>query len=189
MLLLTRVADAAVTFQYSPDLAHEANPIVHVFGGGWGELLALNAILLIGVFALLALWWRRPVADTTHLEAADTFWVFASRSRYGRVYPRGEFLARSYIPMYGWRWPRLGHFARELGLVVPPVVSLLSLVSILNWYLLFGAKAPWFWAFWRAAFPWYPYVIPTLPLYMALSLCFYRIEWAHARRSQVFHDA
>ena len=187
LLLLTRAADAAVTYQYSPDLKHEANPIVSVLGGGWGALLILNIVLLSGSFALLALWCRRPLALPSNAVVHD-FWSFASQSRYGRVYARGEFLLR-YLPFYGLRGPRWAQFARELGFVIPPVVSLLSLVSIINWYLLFDARAPGFWSFFRAATPWYPYVIPALPLYFALSLLFYRVEWAHFRRDGGLHDA
>jgi len=187
VLLLTRAADAAVTFRYSPDLAHEANPIVRAFGGGWGALLVLNIVLLSGTFALLALWCHRPVAVPGDVGVHD-FWLFASQSRYGRVYPRGESLWR-YLPFYGLRGPRWGQLARELGFVIPPLVSLLSIVSIINWYLLFDAKAPWFWTFFRAATPWYPYVIPALPLYFALSLVFYRVEWVHFRRDAGLHDA
>jgi hypothetical protein len=181
VLLLTRAADAAVTFQYSPDLAHEANPVVRGFGGGWGALLVLNAVLLVGTFSLLALWWRRPLTDAPNV-GSDSFWAFASRCRYGRVYSRGQFLARY---LCNWRLPR--HFLRELGFVIPPAVSLLSLVSILDWYLLFGVKAAWFWSFFRAATPWYPYIIPAIPLYFVLSLLFYRFEWVQARRE--LHDA
>ncbi|MCL2671458.1 MAG: hypothetical protein FWF10_05425 [Clostridiales bacterium] len=46
--LLLALADGALTYIGTPDLAYEANPLVAVFGLGWGALFIANAL----VFAL-----------------------------------------------------------------------------------------------------------------------------------------
>ena len=38
-ILLTRAYDAACTYQYTPDLSYEANPLVSILGFGWTPLL------------------------------------------------------------------------------------------------------------------------------------------------------
>lgn len=177
LLLMTRVADAAVTYRYSPDLAREANPVVSVFGGGWGALVVMNALLLPMTCALTILWWRRPLAYAPSDQVHD-MWSFASDYTFGQVLPRDQFLARYFLSLKR----RRGQFFRELGFVVPPAVSLMSCVSIVNWYLLHDIQAPWFRSFFRATFPWYPYALPGLGLYAALCCVFFRIEWAHLRQ-------
>ena len=44
-ILLTRAYDAYCTYQYTPDLSHEANPLVSILGFGWTPLLLTLVIL------------------------------------------------------------------------------------------------------------------------------------------------
>ena len=46
-ILATRVYDAYCTFQYTPDLTHEANPLVSLFSLSWTPLLIIISILFM----------------------------------------------------------------------------------------------------------------------------------------------
>ena len=46
------VLDGMLTFMNTPNLAHEGNPIVSVFGFGWGALITANIIVYTTIFAL-----------------------------------------------------------------------------------------------------------------------------------------
>lgn len=46
-ILLTRAYDAFCTYQYTPDLSHEANPLVSILGFGWTPLLLTLVFLSI----------------------------------------------------------------------------------------------------------------------------------------------
>jgi len=48
-ILLSRSYDAYATYQYTPDLAHEANPLVSFLGFGWTPLLLLIGVLTIAI--------------------------------------------------------------------------------------------------------------------------------------------
>jgi len=51
-LLLTRSYDAYCTYQYTPDLSHEANPLVSILGFGWSPLLL--TLSLLGIYIIYA---------------------------------------------------------------------------------------------------------------------------------------
>ncbi|MDR2043179.1 MAG: hypothetical protein LBQ15_02215 [Clostridium sp.] len=42
--LATVIGDIVLTYKGTPDLAYEANPLVAVFGLGWGALILANVI-------------------------------------------------------------------------------------------------------------------------------------------------
>lgn len=51
-ILVTRSYDAWSTFQYTPDLSREANPLASVFGLGWSPILLIVGVLcLYSIFA------------------------------------------------------------------------------------------------------------------------------------------
>ena len=45
-ILLSRSYDVFATYQYTPDLKHEANPLASVLGWGWMPILTLVSILM-----------------------------------------------------------------------------------------------------------------------------------------------
>ncbi len=52
LLLATRVWDAGATYAVTPDLAHETNPIVSLFGQGWTGVLVAQVVLVSVVIVL-----------------------------------------------------------------------------------------------------------------------------------------
>ncbi len=47
LLLITRAYDAYSTYQYTPDLSHEANPLVSLLGLTWMPLLIVLSLLML----------------------------------------------------------------------------------------------------------------------------------------------
>ncbi len=49
LVILTRLLDAVFTFQYTPDLTHEANPLVVFMGFEWGGIILFQCLGIIFV--------------------------------------------------------------------------------------------------------------------------------------------
>jgi hypothetical protein len=52
-LLVTRAIDGVLTYLITPDLSREQNPLVKFFGAGWVGMLAIGAIVIIGMIVCL----------------------------------------------------------------------------------------------------------------------------------------
>ena len=58
------VGDMVLTYIGTPDLKNEANPLVRVFGLGWGALIAYSMVgflFYLGFVYYAFIWYRRPV--------------------------------------------------------------------------------------------------------------------------------
>ena len=51
--LISAAADFIITYIGTPDLKHESNPIVSVYGFGWGAMLTANLVIFV-MYAVLA---------------------------------------------------------------------------------------------------------------------------------------
>lgn len=49
-ILLSRSYDVLATYQYTPDLSNEANPLASIFGWGWIPILSIITILMSYIF-------------------------------------------------------------------------------------------------------------------------------------------
>jgi hypothetical protein len=61
LMACARIADVAVTYQFSPDLAFEGNPMVRSFGMGWTFLLTANILAVLAIAACSIYWLRHPL--------------------------------------------------------------------------------------------------------------------------------
>jgi len=53
LIIITRVADIVFTYQYTPDLKNEANPLVVHLGFGWKEIIIIQLVAIIYIGYLL----------------------------------------------------------------------------------------------------------------------------------------
>lgn len=81
ILLLLMLLDGLLTYINTPDLAREANPLVTVFGLGWGALFTANLIAFILLFLLA---WQAFVKYDTLVAPAENRREYLSQLYFGR---------------------------------------------------------------------------------------------------------
>ena len=171
LMALARAADVLVTYQYSPELAFEGNPMVRDFGMGWPFLLAVNfvAVALAGYCAYCL--WHQPGRYERSAEVHD-IWSFASFACYHHVYSKPTFLLRRlFCAPNSWR-----HTLRFFGAVTPPVFVAISAVAVFSWYAMYGLHWDGYSQLYNALWPFYPYAIVVPVLWVSAAL-FYRNEY------------
>ena len=143
LFLLSRAADAAATYMVTPDLRHETNPIVSVFGEGWAGLLVAQIVLSALVIGLTH--WdlfrsRLPYPPQGGLEFPE----FAQAYYFGRKSTLLDFLWR---PPVGWRLnlKLAGYSAPRVLIVFGFLVATSSIASLHSegWRGVLRATSPW----------------------------------------------
>ena len=126
-IVLSRAYDAYSTYQYTPDLSQEANPLVSLLGMEWGPLLLLLSLLM--VYCIYAFFRR-------------TFYPLSLEPR-EKGYSFSEFLAYTYLGRKGhwtglfYRLPNsLSRFHQYMGQLLTPSLAFAGIVSTLMWLLL-----------------------------------------------------
>lgn len=130
-ILISRAFDAWCTFQHTPDLAKEANPLASVAGLGWSPLLGIVGLLSVyTVFALHQALFRPmdllpPVPGYTFSQCVGFIYL-------GR---KAEWHATLY------QLPRdLRRFHTYMGHVLSRGVAFAGVVSTVMWALIWGSE-------------------------------------------------
>ena len=166
-----RAADIAVTHHFSADLALEGNGFVTASGLGWPGIIALNAVVVLGLSLCTLYWWRVPLRYTP-ASGHDDPWSLASFNHFGQVLSPAAFLWRLSVS-----WPRNWRlFAQFVGVVGSSLLMAASILAVFSWF----ALHQWHWATYRSLyrqlFPGFPYAL-LVPVYGAVVAGFYRGEW------------
>lgn len=124
-IILSRGYDAFATYQYTPDLQKEANPLVSIFGMGWVPLL-----LIVGTLTAFIIY----------------IYYLATFKKYDMLPDKkglnfGEVSAYVYTGKYA-KWTSLflklpksfKHFIFYMGHVMPPTLAYAGVVSTLMWW-------------------------------------------------------
>ena len=175
-----RAADAATTYHFTPNLAHEGNGIILTLGGhGWVGLLGINAVVVLAISLCTLYWWRVPLAYVQPPQSEPDVWSFASYNLFGRVYSRGTFLWRLCVKLpKNWRL-----FCQLVGVVVPLVLMLASALAVFSWF----ALADWRWPLYRELYHRGDYLFPyalIVPFYVGVTGWFFWGEWRRFRAAQ-----
>lgn len=126
-IILSRSYDAWCTYQYTPDLSLEANPLVSIGGMDWTALL-----LTIGILTLLILYaYYRSVFHPINMYPEDKDYTFQEFSTYFYLGRKEKWTAFLYqIPN---SWSRFTHY---MGRVMPPALAWAGIVSTVMWILI-----------------------------------------------------
>ena len=143
MLVAARGADITTTYHFSPNLLHEANPIVSVLGAGWTALLVPNILLCVFIILCTIAYWRaKPYCSI--IPQAQSPWDFAAFCLYGKKMTKVEYIRRRFLsislPPKGQRsilW-------QLMGFAMPPVITVGSLLAVFAWYATRAWHLPWF---------------------------------------------
>lgn len=126
-IIITRAYDAFSTFQYTPDLSQEANPLVSILGFGWTPLLGLITLLLIGIIYAYYQSLFHPF-DFLPNEKGLAFGSFSIFLYLGKT---GHWSSVLYqLPKSGKR------FMHYMGCLLTPSLVFAGVVSTLMWLLL-----------------------------------------------------
>jgi hypothetical protein len=171
LMALGRFMDVAVTYQFSPELTLEGNPMVTGFGLGWSFLLVANVLAVIAIGACSLYWGFKPIQYERSSEVTD-IWSFASHAHFQRVYSRTGFIwRRIFCSPRSWR-----HTIQLLGFVTPPVVFVVSVFAVFSWYALYFYQWDAFSRIYYFFWPVYPAII-VVPTLVIATVQFYRDEF------------
>lgn len=123
-ILLTRAYDAYCTFQYTPDLSLEANPLVSVFGLSWTPLLLI--ITALSFYVVYAFY--QVTFGTFNALPEDEGYSFSDFIGYTYTGERQAWYAVLYKLPNTWR--RMHHI---MGHLMPPALAFTGVVSTLMW--------------------------------------------------------
>lgn len=126
-IVLTRLYDAYCTYQYTPDLKHEANPLVTFLGLGWGGLFVVIGGLVVYIIHTyyVALF---KTDDFLPREGSYTFGQFTAYLYFGRVEHWIAFLYK--LPS------SLKRFNQYMGMMMPSLLVFAGVVSTIMWLLI-----------------------------------------------------
>ncbi|MCB0663109.1 MAG: hypothetical protein KDC24_10240, partial [Saprospiraceae bacterium] len=125
-LVITRTVDVFATFQFTPDLQKEANPMVSVFGlHSWSIMLTVISLLVAGVIYLYYIHVFKK--DLPHpVEKGMAFSEFSGYLFFGEKRPWYHMLY--HIPK------GLKRNVQVMGVILPYGLAFAGLVSTLMWY-------------------------------------------------------
>lgn len=171
LMASVRAADVAVTYQFSPDLAFEGNPMVRFLGMGWAFLLAANLLAVVAIGACSLSWLHKPIQYERSPDVHDV-WSFASFACFNHVYSRPRFLwKRLFCTPKSWR-----HTIHLFGVVAPVTVIGVSAIAVFSWYAMYSFHWQAFSLFYKALWPVFPYGV-IVPLVWVSTATFYRFEY------------
>jgi len=147
LMIFTRAADLLITYHYSPDLQHEANPLVSFFQFHWQEFLFSS--FLLTSFLSLCLYYDFFTSNTSypkekHLGFSD----FASVHWFGRKRHLAYFLL-AFAKDWDLRIKFIGYAGSRLLIFI-------GTIAALSWLGLSESK--YFEAFYNFCFPAFPYI-------------------------------
>ena len=126
-ILFSRSYDAYCTFQLTPDLSKESNPLVSWLGMTWTPLLITISLLTIYVIYVYA----RSVFYPTNLIPAEKGYSFSNIIAFVYLGYKDEWTALFY------KFPKnLQRFNRYMGYFMPPCLVFAGIVSTLMWLLI-----------------------------------------------------
>ena len=155
--------DAFVTFNITPDLAQEGNPLVYLADQGWTTLLIVNALVIFVTILILHYSIRFP-ADSYPTESNYSFQEFISQYLYNdkisfhKIYFFVPYNKKAILSFTGFLFPRV--FITWSILIIIHNVSILhsSLYQQYNlywnlWIFVYTFLVPitffYFWKFFR----------------------------------------
>ncbi|MGB0838873.1 MAG: hypothetical protein ACPGXL_01975 [Chitinophagales bacterium] len=124
-ILITRSYDAYATYQYTPDLSHEANPLVSILGLGWLPLLSI-----VGCLTLFIIY-------AYYVSLFKSFDFFPQEQNYsfsdfiGYVYTGKKTSWASLLYKIPTDFQRLTHYT---GHVFAPSIAFAGVISTLMWF-------------------------------------------------------
>lgn len=126
-IILSRFYDAYCTYEYTPDLSHEANPLVSWLGLGWTPLLLIIfGLTFYTVYAYYLTLTRNY--DFMPKEEGYSFWDMATHMYRGKKEHWSVLMYK--LPA---SWDRLHYF---FGTYMAPCLSFLGIVSTIMWLLI-----------------------------------------------------
>ncbi|NHM06638.1 hypothetical protein G4D82_05350 [Flavobacterium sp. CYK-4] len=131
-ILGSRIYDAYCTYLLTPDLSHEANPLVSVLGLNWPALL-----LVIGLLTLYVLWaFHQSVFRPENLLPQSAGYTFGNLAAYTYLGERQPWYAVLYrLPI---KWSR---FHQYMGQVFSLCLVYAGMVSTVMWLLIHHSDA------------------------------------------------
>ncbi len=91
LLIISRTFDAITTYFYTPDLSHECNPLISIFGLGWIHLIVVQ-VLLIGIAIYLFHFYTFKKVDTvefnknTNLKEFVSIFNFNNKNNFYKIF-------------------------------------------------------------------------------------------------------
>ena len=126
-ILATRVYDASCTFQHTPDLTLEANPLVSLFGLSWTPLLIIISIL--GIYCMYAYY----LAFFKHFNFYPTEKDYSFSNFIGYIYLGKK---QSWISIL-YKFPKdINRFHHYMGNLMSRCLVFLGVVSTFMWLLI-----------------------------------------------------
>lgn len=180
-MLITRAADCATTFYFTPDLSHEGNPLVKVLGAGWMEIVLLNVVATAGIIACATYWWRHPLRVEAASRLTDA-WTFASWAYFGTDLDRRSLVLKMLLGARPRQW---SHLLQIAGFVAPIAGSVVGTWAVVSWLAIWQLHWIAFIDFFRICYPvsacW---PVALTPLFV---VWFYQYEFRQHRAGQ--HEA
>lgn len=131
-IVASRGYDAISTYQYTPDLEQEANPLVSILGMGWTPLLSIIGVLMIGTIYAYYQHSFHPI-DLKPQEPDYSFEEFSTFLYFGRK--------ESWLSMFYKAPASLKRFTHYMGYFFTRCLSYAGIVSTIMWLLLNYSEA------------------------------------------------
>ncbi len=130
-ILLSRSYDAYCTYQFTPDLSSEANPLVSILGMTWTPLL-----LVIGFLTLYAIWgYYKSIFEPIDFLPEERGYSFSNVAAYTYLGYKGEWYQTLFkIPN------SLNRFNQYMGQLLAPCLVYAGIVSTVMWVLMNNAN-------------------------------------------------
>jgi hypothetical protein len=172
----TRAADIAVTWKYTPSLHLEGNPLVAVWGHGWGTVLAVNAVAVLLICGGLLDWSARPIRYAPNPEIR-TARQFAKWAYCGSVCSWPRFLWRFTFGLPTDK--RLLCHLVAVSLALTLIAA--SIWAVIAWELMLGFRLDAFrQQYWNRFYPFSAYV-PILAIWPFMIVRAFAWEYASYR--------
>lgn len=134
LLFVLRITDLAITFHYTPDLNHEFNPLVSVFGASWGTFIFFQFLLfcIISTFIYFFFFHERFTVDIVGLSFSDFVYYYFN----GEVKPFHKRF--SVFPKYYRRHLAFNGFILMILSIATSIYAIIHntmLVNGVGWYI------------------------------------------------------
>lgn len=177
-LLVSRAADFATTYHFTPNLTQESNPIVMHLGGHWSALIMINLIICAFIGACAYAYNNaKPRCDL--LSTAQSSLDFASLLLYGQVLSKRIFLMRRCLTL---KFPPKGcrmAMVHLLGYTLPPLLTIGSLFAVFAWFATRQWNFQWFIEIHNRLGVWL-LITPSIMLYCFLEFLYFSREYQRA---------
>lgn len=130
-ILLSRSYDAYCTYQLTPDLSHEANPLVSILGMSWSTLLITLGLLSIYVIYAYYVSVFKPI-DLLPKESGYSFSEFVAFTYLGRK--------DSWLAMFYKLPNNVNRFNQWMGHNMTSGLAFAGVVSTIMWLLINNTK-------------------------------------------------